>query len=153
LPIGFATTESIKVHSSDVARVERAAREVTSLLEAGVSISSSEPLYFYTRLGELKLEMLAAAGRDARSRAENILKSTGGGSIGKLLGADMGIITSICELDADIGAGEQRYVVAGQGHHHDRARGLRAQLIDCRYGGFEIDARLRIDFVGERRAE
>jgi hypothetical protein len=86
VPIGYATTEAILV------RIEKASREVTSLLEAGVSISSSEPLYYYTRLGELKLEMLAAAGRDARSRAENILKSTGGGSIGKLLGADMGII-------------------------------------------------------------
>ena len=36
--------------------------------------------------------MLAAAGHDARSRAENILKSTGGAALGKLLGADMGII-------------------------------------------------------------
>ncbi|MGZ3438919.1 MAG: SIMPL domain-containing protein [Polyangia bacterium] len=92
VPIGYATTEAILVRSAEVARIEKASREVTSLLEAGVSISSSEPLYYYTRLGELKLEMLAAAGRDARSRAENILKSTGGGSIGRLLGADMGII-------------------------------------------------------------
>jgi len=92
VPNGYTTTEVITVSSTDVARIEKASREVTSLLEEGVSISSGEPLYFYTRLGELKLEMLAAAGRDARSRAENILRSTGGGSIGKLLGADMGII-------------------------------------------------------------
>ncbi|MDB4966773.1 MAG: hypothetical protein JWN44_2462 [Myxococcales bacterium] len=92
IPNGFNTTEVILVRSNDVARIEKASREVTSLLEAGVSISSAEPLYYYTRLGELKLEMLAAAGRDARSRADNILRSTGGGSIGKLLGADMGII-------------------------------------------------------------
>ena len=92
IPIGYRTTEVILVRSTDVARIEKASREVTSLLETGVSISSSEPMYYYTRLGELKLEMLAAAARDARSRAENILRSTGGGAIGKLLGADMGII-------------------------------------------------------------
>lgn len=92
IPNGFDTSEVILVRSMDVARIEKASREVTSLLEAGVSISSAEPLYYYTRLGELKLEMLAAAGRDARARADNILRSTGGGSIGKLLGADMGII-------------------------------------------------------------
>jgi hypothetical protein len=62
------------------------------LLEQGITIESQAPLYFYSKLGELKLEMLAAAGKDARSRADNILKSAGGASIGKLVVADMGII-------------------------------------------------------------
>jgi hypothetical protein len=89
---GFETTEIIQVRSADVARVERVSRQITDLLEEGVSITSGEPAYFYTKLGELKVEMLAAAGRDARARAENILKSAGGAELGKLLGADMGII-------------------------------------------------------------
>jgi hypothetical protein len=91
-PDGFHTTQAIFVRSTDVAGIERVSRQVTSLLEQGVSVTSGEPLYYYTRLGELKLEMLAAAGRDARARADNILKSTGGGALGKLLSADMGII-------------------------------------------------------------
>ena len=66
--------------------------QLTSLLEQGVSITSDAPRYFYTRLGELKVEMLAAAGKDARARAENIIKSAGGAEIGKLTVADMGII-------------------------------------------------------------
>ena len=65
---------------------------MTLLLESGVSVSSEEPRYFYTKLGELKLQMLAAAAVDARARAENILKSTGGASLGQLIDADMGII-------------------------------------------------------------
>ena len=89
---GFVTRETIEVHSGDVARIEKASREVTSLLEQGVSVSSQPPAYFYTRLGDLKVEMLAAAGKDARARADNILKSTGGATIGKLIVADMGII-------------------------------------------------------------
>ncbi len=36
--------------------------------------------------------MLAAAGKDARARADNILKSTGGASIRRLVVANMGII-------------------------------------------------------------
>ena len=48
--------------------------------------------YYYTRLGELKLEMLAEAAKDARSRAENILGSAGKTTLGKLVYADMGII-------------------------------------------------------------
>ena len=89
---GFVTRESIVVRSTDVARVEKASREITSLLDQGVSVNSEEPKYFYTRLGELKLEMLAAAAKDARARAVNILHSADKASIGKLVVADMGII-------------------------------------------------------------
>ena len=88
----FVTRQAITIQSTDIARVEKASREITSLLEQGVSITSEPPQYFYTRLGELKVEMLAAAGKDARARADNILKSAGGAAIGKLISADMGII-------------------------------------------------------------
>jgi hypothetical protein len=89
---GFTTRAVIEVQSHDVDRVEKASREITSLLEQGVSVTSSAPRYYYTRLGELKVEMLAAAGKDARARAENIIRSAGGAAIGKLKKADMGII-------------------------------------------------------------
>ena len=89
---GFVTRETIIVRSAEVPKVEKASREITSLLEQGISITSAAPSYFYTRLGELKVEMLAAAGKDARARADNILKSTNGASIKRLLDANMGII-------------------------------------------------------------
>src|SRR5690606_29182916 len=72
---GFVTRQTITVRSADVPRIEKASREITGLLEQGVSITSEPPSYFYTRLGELKVEMLAAAGKDARARADNILRS------------------------------------------------------------------------------
>ena len=89
---GYVTSQAIDVQSTDVQRIERASRQITSLLEQGVTITSSAPRYFYTHLGELKVEMLAAAGKDARARADNILKSAGGADLGKLIVADMGII-------------------------------------------------------------
>jgi hypothetical protein len=89
---GWVTTQTIFIRSKDVTVVEKASREVTQLLEEGISISSRAPEYFYTRLGELKIEQLAAAGKDARQRADNILRNTGGASIGRLVDADMGII-------------------------------------------------------------
>jgi hypothetical protein len=89
---GYTASQVITVRSSDVARVERVSREITQLLERGVPVSSSPPLYFYTKLGELKIEMLAAAAHDARTRASNILEQTGGARIGKLRAADMGVI-------------------------------------------------------------
>jgi len=89
---GFLARESIVVRSTDVARIEKASREITALLDEGVLVNSSYPSYFYTRLGELKLEMLAQAAKDARDRAENILRSAGNARVGKLVVADMGII-------------------------------------------------------------
>jgi hypothetical protein len=89
---GFKTSQQITITSTDVARVERISREITQLLERGVPVSSSEPSYYYSKLGELKIEMLAAAARDARVRATSILAETGGGRVARLRSADMGVI-------------------------------------------------------------
>jgi len=89
---GFRTREAIIVRSTDVARIGKASREITSLIEQGVTLHSEPPDYFYTKLGDLKVEMLAAAAKDARTRAENILRSAGNAAVGKLIVADMGVI-------------------------------------------------------------
>jgi hypothetical protein len=88
---GYRLQQSVNVSSADVETVARVSREVTQLLENGISISSSEPAYHYTKLGDLKIEMLAEAAKDARARAENIIVAAGG-ELGDLVGADMGVI-------------------------------------------------------------
>lgn len=92
VPRGFTARQSVVVRSTDVALVEKMSREITELLEQGVTITSSEPLYYYTKLGEVKIEMLAEASKDARTRAENMVQSAGGATIGVLKSADMGVI-------------------------------------------------------------
>jgi uncharacterized protein len=89
---GYRASQSVRVRSTNVALVERVSSGVTELLEQGVSISSETPSYYYTKLGELKIEMLAEAAKDARTRAENMVRSAGGASIYNLRSADMGII-------------------------------------------------------------
>ena len=89
---GFALEQDIKVASHDVDAVERVSREVTALLEREVPIVSYPPKYIYTKLGELKIEMLSAAAEDARERAERIVAAAGGAGIKELVGADMGVI-------------------------------------------------------------
>ncbi len=89
---GYRTSQVVLVSSSQVAVVERVSREVTGLIDQGVPVTSDAPKYFYTQLGELKIEMLAEASKDARVRAERILKSAGDTRLGKLREADMGVI-------------------------------------------------------------
>lgn len=89
---GFKARQRVDVSSANVPQIEKVSREITTLLEQGVDVTSNDPNYYYTRLGELKLEMLAEAAKDARARAENILSSAGNTGVGKLVDADMGII-------------------------------------------------------------
>lgn len=89
---GFRSSQSFTVRSTDVAKVEKVSREITNLLEQGIEITSQEPNYFYTKLADLKIEMLAEASKDARTRADQMVAAAGGGGVGKLLRADMGVI-------------------------------------------------------------
>jgi len=88
----YGIAQSITIRSTDVAKVEKVSRQITDLLEQGVSITSHAPSYLYTKLGGLKIEMLAEASKDARTRAENVVRSAGSTQLGRLLEADMGII-------------------------------------------------------------
>ena len=92
VPNGYLTTQSIVVTSADVTRIERVSREISSLMDQGVEVTSNPPAYFYTKLGDLKIQMLAEAANDARTRAENMVGKAGGASLGKLRTANMGII-------------------------------------------------------------
>jgi hypothetical protein len=88
--VGYNLTQNVKVQSNDIAKVEALSREITELIETGIELNSPEPLYFYTKLADLKLDLLAKAAEDAKKRADIIAKNTGG----KLAGvnkANMGI--------------------------------------------------------------
>jgi hypothetical protein len=92
IPKGFLTTQSIVVTSKDVSKVEKISREATSLIDQGVPIDSLPPAYYYTKLGDVKIEMLAEASKDARARADRMVASADGKRTLKLSKADMGVI-------------------------------------------------------------
>lgn len=87
---GYVLTQSIRIESSDVEKVEKISREVAELLDQGVQIDLNDVSYYYTKLADLKIEMLANATKDARNRAETIAKNAGS-SLGGLKTANMGV--------------------------------------------------------------
>jgi len=87
---GYLLTQNVQIESKEVDKVESVSREVTELINSGIELYSNAPNYYYTKLAELKIEMLASASRDARERAEKIVESAKG-SIGDLKSADMGV--------------------------------------------------------------
>ena len=66
--VGYRLRQSIKVESSDVDKVETISREISELLDKGIQISGNYLNYYYTKLADLKIEMLAEATADARNR-------------------------------------------------------------------------------------
>ena len=88
--IGYQLSQSIKIESTNVAQIEKIAREITELLNKGVQFYSQAPRYYYTKLADLKIEMISKATEDARLRAEKIAENSGS-TLGELIDAKMGI--------------------------------------------------------------
>lgn len=86
----YLVSQWIEVRSADIKKVTAVSRESTELIEQGIQFVSDAPQYFYTKLSELKLEMLAAASADAKKRAEQIASSTGN-KVGRIRSANMGV--------------------------------------------------------------
>ena len=87
---GYRLRQSVKIESKNIDRVERTSREITELLQSGIELSSNSPQYFYTKLSDLKIELLEKATNDARLRAETIAKNANS-SLGDLLKSSMGV--------------------------------------------------------------
>ena len=88
---GYTLKQEVQIKSTDVEKVSKIAREATELINQGIFIESSAPQFIYTKLGDLKVEMLAEAAKDGKTRAEQIASSTGN-SIGTVRSARMGVM-------------------------------------------------------------
>jgi hypothetical protein len=87
----YTLSQSVAISSTDMDKVPAVSRAVTSLIKEGVEIDSGAPSYLYTKLSELKINMLAEATKDATARAEQIVGNANG-RLGKLVEARMGVM-------------------------------------------------------------
>lgn len=87
---GYTLTQNVSIESKDINRIEKVSREITDLISQGIELSSSQPSYYYSKLEDLKLELIKKASENGRQRAENIA-SEAKASLGHLQNADLGI--------------------------------------------------------------
>ena len=87
----YTLTQTVTISSSEIDKIATISRSITELLSDGVSLQSSAPQYFYTKLADVKVTMLAEATKDARKRAEMIAENAGS-KLGGLTYADMGVM-------------------------------------------------------------
>ena len=87
---GYRVSQEVEIRSKDVDKIAQVSRESTELIDQAIEFESPAPEYFYTKLDELKIEMLAKATENAKQRAESMVKATGN-KIGFMRNARMGV--------------------------------------------------------------
>jgi uncharacterized protein len=97
---GYSLSQSLRIESLEVDKIERIAREATELINQGIELVSNPPDYYYTKLAQLKLKMIENATKDARERADKIAVNANS-SLGNLKNASMGIIQITAKNSAE----------------------------------------------------
>lgn len=87
---GYNSEQRVRIESKDVDKIEKAIRAIAQLYDQSIQINSDSPEYYYTKLGDLKMEMLSQASKNARERAEAVTSSAGG-KLGGLKTATTGV--------------------------------------------------------------
>jgi uncharacterized protein len=86
----YRLMQTVEISSKDVQKITDISRASTELINQGIEFQSNSPEYYYTKIADLKIDMLSLATKDAKIRAEQIATTTGS-KIGKLNSARMGV--------------------------------------------------------------
>ncbi|MDR3272369.1 MAG: SIMPL domain-containing protein [Flavobacteriaceae bacterium] len=97
---GYQLNQTVTIESKDVQKVENLSRQITELINNGVELYSPTPAYYYTKLSDLKIQMIAEATKDAKKRAEEIAKNAGG-KLGQLKKANLGVFQITAQNSSD----------------------------------------------------
>ena len=88
--------QNLKIESSEVSKIEDLSRDITTLIDSGIEIQSGAPYYFYSKLSDLKIDMIAEATKDADIRAQKIADNAST-KLGKLINGQMGVFQIVAK--------------------------------------------------------
>ena len=87
---GYDLYQNVSITSTDIDKIENISRDISGLIESNVQFASEEPEYYYTKLDELKLQLIEEATKNAKERIDLMAQGTGA-QIGELLNANLGV--------------------------------------------------------------
>ena len=90
VPDGYQLTQSVTITSSNLDTVEKISRDISSLLDQGVELTSDSPEYYYSDLEALKLDLIDKASANAKERIDIMAKNSGA-TLGKLKNSNLGV--------------------------------------------------------------
>lgn len=100
--IAFFTGDvQVNFQSDDVEKVSQIAKDSEELINQGVGFTSEPPQYLYSKLDDVKVELLGDAAKDAKSRAEEITSKVDS-DIGAVKFAQQGVFQITARNDTSI---------------------------------------------------
>ncbi|MCK9478254.1 MAG: SIMPL domain-containing protein [Firmicutes bacterium] len=82
--------QAIEIKSNDVDKIDAISKEATELIDKGVLMVSQQPQFYYTKIADLKIEMVALATKDAMERAQKIAENSNA-KIAGMINSNMGV--------------------------------------------------------------
>ncbi len=98
---GYRLSQNISVTSKDIEKITDISKSVASLIEKDVELSHNNVQYFVSNPDDLKVAVLAEATKNAKKRAESMVKSTNG-RIGVMNSAKMGVFQIVPENSTEV---------------------------------------------------
>jgi len=86
----FVVSQTFRVESPDVKKIEGLAAGIGDLLGQGVQVKVGRPEFIYTKLEDLKIEMIGRSTGNAKKRAE-VLSKNGKFKLGKVASVRVGV--------------------------------------------------------------
>jgi hypothetical protein len=74
--LAYRLNQKLEIRSDQVEKYTELSRHSTELINEGISLVSEPPEYLYTKLDQLRVEMMTNATKDAKARAEAIAQAT-----------------------------------------------------------------------------
>ncbi len=96
----YVYEQVVQIKTYDVDKIKDLSVSAQELLDKGIDVNIYSPEYLYSKLGEIKVELLKAASEDAKERAKGMLSATGN-RVGKISSVKMGVfqITPVDSTD------------------------------------------------------
>lgn len=83
--------QNIEVNSTNVNKISALSKNINALINKGIIFSSMNPEYYYSKLPEMRVSLLADAVADAKARAQKLAEA-GQKTIGTLKSASSGVV-------------------------------------------------------------
>lgn len=87
----YTASQTFRLSSNEVDKIKEVSIDISSLVQQGLEFQVNSPEYYYTKIGDIKIEIQAEAAKDAMIRGERIAEATGR-KLGALRRARMGVI-------------------------------------------------------------
>ncbi len=100
-PREYSLRQTITVGSNDVDKITQVANNVQDIIAKGVIFSTSQPEYYYSKLADLRVSLIADAITDAKARAGQLAQSSGS-RVGGLKSASTGVVQVLPPNSVDV---------------------------------------------------